>query len=159
MNKDWERGYMDYLKDPNGRHCTPADEPDRSHYFGGWEQAKFDKDNQTVTVDWTKPIQTRGGLKARVLTTDRKGTAYPVVALIEVKAGNEQTNTYTLNGLILTNSTDPYDIINVPPEPVKKSAWLNVYPSGTAFSYPTKERADDVAGTNREACVFIEYTL
>ena len=47
-----------------------------------------------------------------------------------------------------------YDLVDVP---VKHIRWVNVYDIKNPRSHPTKEKADKYAGTNRIACIKIEY--
>lgn len=45
------------------------------------------------------------------------------------------------------------------PPKQKKEMWVNVYPEGEGFGYPTKEKADQVASSDRIACVRLEYEV
>ena len=67
-------------------------------------------------IDWSKPVQTRDGCKARVICTDRKGV-YPIVALVEERGSEESLYTYRVDGRWLADATRPesFDLINVPP--------------------------------------------
>lgn len=106
-------------------------------------------------VDWTKPIQTVGGLPARVVCTDMKGH-YPILVLVE-KGGVESTGLRTLEGRIYDNSFGDRDIINVPPR--KMVHYLNVYRGGLALGiHPNREKADLSAAPGRVACVRVEHT-
>jgi hypothetical protein len=70
-----------------------------------------------VSIDWTKPIQTRNGRKARLLCLDRttETGAYPVVALVTDSAGNENAETFTRDGLFNeTCKQHSINIINAP---------------------------------------------
>lgn len=78
-----------------------------------------------MTLDITKPVQTRDGKPARIVCTDMKGT-FPVVALVTQKSGNEVVNSYDSNGVYHTFSgKSDNDLVNIP-ERVER--WLNVYP-------------------------------
>lgn len=45
------------------------------------------------------------------------------------------------------------------PKTVKREGWVNVYPTGYSYGYPTKEEADHQQGvlTGRVACIRIEW--
>lgn len=45
------------------------------------------------------------------------------------------------------------------PPKQKKEMWVNVYPEGEGYGYPTKEKADQVASSDRIACVRLEYEV
>ena len=68
-------------------------------------------------LDLTKPVQTRDGCKVRILCADRKGTAYPIVGLIEREGGEgvERVVSWTLTGGVINgNCRCIDDLINVP---------------------------------------------
>ena len=52
----------------------------------------------------------------------------------------------------------PESLTWTPPKQ-KKEMWVNVYPEGEGFGYPTKEKADQVASSDRIACVRLEYEV
>jgi hypothetical protein len=60
-------------------------------------------------IDWTKPVQTRDGRKARVICRDLKHEHYSVVALIE-DDDCECVETYRDDGGYWSSSTAPDDI-------------------------------------------------
>jgi hypothetical protein len=74
-------------------------------------------------VDWTKPIQTKDGRKARVICTDVNNVDYPIVCIIKVD-GIEYPFPFTNNGNfhIGINGLNN-DIINVP-EKRTVEGWL-----------------------------------
>lgn len=94
-----------------------------------------------MTLDLTKPVQTRDGRKARIIATDRK-SANPVVALVELvteRGECEMTCSYTLDGSYYTSGTvTKSDLVNVPEEKV----WFyNVYEHRSPM-YPYRTAAD-----------------
>jgi hypothetical protein len=104
------------------------------------------------TVDWNKPIQTRDGQPARLVTVIKGVYGHVVVvnegSVIKVtSAGLFQGEPYT----------DPLDIINVPPKKRTGEAWLNVYPDDAAV-HDTRALADTMANPNRIACVRVQWT-
>jgi hypothetical protein len=69
----------------------------------------------TSKIDFTKPLQTRSGLKVRLISTafelGNLGN-YPVIAEVE----GEGHITYTLTGKHYTGESSEYDLQNVPKE-------------------------------------------
>ena len=117
-------------------------------------------ENKPVTVDWTKPIQTTDGKPARLICSDLKHD-HPYVVATEYN-GKEIFWTVTETGRV--RGSTPGDgksgIINVPE---KRTKYLNIYKKGDIewWSDPLDDRkfADSCAGTNRIACVKVEYTV
>ena len=95
-----------------------------------------------VTVDWTKPVQTKRGTKLRVLCTDAPGV-YPVV----VMAPSGGINKYPL---------ETTRIINVPE---KRTGYINIYENSCGSVQDSRGGADLIAGSNRIACIKVEYTV
>jgi len=93
--------------------------------------------------DPTKPVQTRSGLPARIVCTNRKyvGSSgvetWPIMALYSVK-GNEIAVSCQANGRIRSNEDSPCDLVNVPDI---RYEYQNVYESGrsTAIRSPTQQ--------------------
>lgn len=70
------------------------------------------------------PVQTRDGRKARIISFDKKGTAYPIVVLMQER-GREVTIHVTENGNFYANKEkDDLDLVMAP---VKKGGWINIY--------------------------------
>lgn len=66
-------------------------------------------------IDFSKPVQTRDGRKARVICTDRKYSLYPVIALIEGDNDIENVAVFTKNGHYLyDNGNHQKDLIQAP---------------------------------------------
>lgn len=108
-------------------------------------------------IDFTKPVQTRCGLKARIICTDRKSRGgYHVVALVAVPNEDEATLWFSTDG----ESEVGYQLVNVP---VKHKRWINIYkdtkgdPYLSTHSSSTKGEADANAGLYRIACIEIEF--
>ena len=107
-----------------------------------------------MTIDWTKPLQTRDGRKVRILCRDSKlEPKCPVLGLIEnPRNGLESLETWNENGSIYPQSfldsfsyekTSERDLINVPEERwiyVFKNS-LQTFPSHTAVSAYLKKWA------------------
>lgn len=105
------------------------------------------------SVDWTKPVQTRGGKPVRVLCTDRKNdSGRYVVGLVQV-AGQEYVRLWKMSGSAgerFTASDD--DVINVPEERV---AYMNIYD----FSHPSRKAADIHSSPSRLACKRVVFKV
>jgi hypothetical protein len=79
-------------------------------------------------IDWNKPVQTRAGLKARVLATDLRTDAidrYPVVVGVTDAIGTREQVWYVREDGSVSSlgETSENDIVNVP-EPKRR---FNVY--------------------------------
>lgn len=76
-------------------------------------------------LDLTKPVQTKGGHKARVICTDMRGGKYPVIALVaDNDGGGEILRKYTLDGVYCTSDTwADYNLINVP-ETIEQAVYV-----------------------------------
>lgn len=100
-----------------------------------------------------KPVCTRDGRKVRIISFDRKflfkGVSYPIIALVEDTAKEENIYGYNEKGKVIIENDTPYkdDLMMLPQ---KKEGWVNVYKSherGNTISfivasiYPTKEEA------------------
>ncbi len=108
-----------------------------------------------MSIDWTKPVQTRDGRKVTIYTTTAP-TEHPVHGYVEGWGG---PTFWTSGGLFLGDAESDEDLINVPeaPEP-KRVVWLNMYLDGVGGPYPTKAAAQKWALEHRVACVRVEWT-
>ena len=102
------------------------------------------------------PIQTIGGLPARILCADLvRESGKKLVVAIEC-AGTEHVSVRTLEGKLLGATEDA--VGNLCMQPVKKSYWLNCYPEGSAIAYDTKAMADALANmSQRVACIEVTW--
>ena len=85
-----------------------------------------------MTIDWSKPIQTYDGKKARVLCTDLADSEYPVVVAVSV-GGIEIPDKCTHNGIFPPGSLlrkDPIE--NVPKKKITR--WAHVDGAGAVTS-------------------------
>lgn len=117
---------------------------------------RVNKQNKTMKLDLTKPVQTRDGRKARIICTDAKHIK-PVIALVTEPNTFECVALYGADGNFFADKTleSRNDLVNVP-ETNKLEGWLNVYsstPSCQSRIHPTKEYADDCASEKRLACI------
>lgn len=94
-------------------------------------------------IDVNKPVMTRDGRKARIICSDRvfesqvTSTAYPIVALVEVREGFEAVQAYDEYGRYLGRHRDvddprKTDLLNVP---MMKTGWVNIYESDDDLSW------------------------
>ena len=104
-------------------------------------------------VDWTKPIQTRDGLKARLTGTD---FVRPDGQCMTLEINGDQDCNRFPDG---TAGLEIHDmaIINVPE---KRVVWLNMYPDGMSnFMHQSLDQANKHGNPKREACVRVEYEI
>ena len=73
-----------------------------------------------------KPICTRDGKKARIICFDRKGTIYPIYALIENKDGKEYLMSYTLEGKYINDIEYGESKSDLMMAQEKHEGWINV---------------------------------
>ena len=101
----------------------------------------------------SKKTITRDGKNARIICTDKKGTEYPIVALID-EGREEQFFQCTKNG----KSLSPYtcDLFFAPE---KKEGWINVYKheGENVFSSKAEAEKDGKRFSNYVAAVKIEW--
>ena len=101
------------------------------------------------------PIQTIGGLSARILCADLvRESGKKLVVAIEC-AGTENVSVRTLEGKLLGATEDA--VGNLCMKPIKKSYWLNCYKSGVTFHFATKEEAEYHTGIGRIACLEVAW--
>lgn len=112
-----------------------------------------------MSIDFTKPVQTRDGRKARVICTDVNSKLQAVVAVIEVNAnypGEEIVVSYTSDGNFGMFET-PLDLVNVPE---RHSVWMNEYKKEKCHPFgglsSTRSLCDDVCLTATERTAVIE---
>lgn len=133
---------------PNGKECN---------WYVRREYAHEVKD---VSLDLTKPVQTRGGQAARLIGDYTSGGRKYLLFAIREKSGDESLDSTDENGSYFQDGKESrLDIVNAP-EPAKE-AWVNIYKNAAAdIRYnikSTKEHADKDACPDRIACVKISY--
>lgn len=117
-----------------------------------------------MTFDPTKPPhQTRNGREARIICADLKHPEYQIAAVIIDENGDEEVESYTAGGLLISGEPGgAWDLINVPDKRVLEG-WVNVYGDREIHStcWPTKEMAETNARAGRIACVHVrqEYEV
>lgn len=94
-----------------------------------------------------RSVCTKDGLNARIICFDKKGDAYPIVALVSF--GHEEVAyTYTSEGHFYCGSNDlsPHDLMMAS---VKREGWVNLYKNGRVSNiFDTKEKALDFKSPN-----------
>jgi hypothetical protein len=102
-------------------------------------------------IDWSRPLQTRDGRKARLLGVINSKPFSHVVA-VECR-DVEETRHHTPSGSYWeTIYNSDYDLINAP-ERIKREYWVNVYPSGALSWFNSKESAAFHSGSSVQARV------
>lgn len=146
---EWDGTYWYFGKKPETS-STPAyfqNKPWRDH-----NNIQPEKETTPMPIDFNKPVQTREGRPARVICTDKKGSAYPVWALVMSESGHEEdSHSYTLNGRYFDNGDESeHDLMNVP---VRTERFINFYDGQyDAYSYATLDGANNGACAKR-TCV------
>lgn len=110
-----------------------------------------------MSLDLTKPVQTRDGREVRVYATDGYGS-HPIHGAIK-SVGEWQMVSWQKGGQIYELSAiNRSDLVNVPTPKHKLTAYMNVYKCGTIASFTSRALADRYP-RNRVACipVTVEY--
>lgn len=82
-----------------------------------------------MSIDLTKPVQTRDGRPVRILCADLKGTCWPIVGAVQF-GESESIVRWNCDGQYEYKTggrDDPCDLI---PIPKKHSRWVKVYDCG-----------------------------
>ena len=104
-------------------------------------------------ISMDKEYRTRDGREVRLMCLDKKDEAgYSVVALITEPCGREMLGAFTSDGLYLEGQKSSKDLIEVKPR-IIRYGWLNIYPGYMGRVYGRRKNADDIAGSDRIACV------
>ena len=111
-----------------------------------------------MMVDKDKQYRTKTGFAVRIYATDGGGT-YSVHGAI-LKNGEWGFFRWNKYGVDIYGSHDGDNLVEVKPR-IKRTMWVNVYPESVSLkimsvSWPSKERADNQAMSNRIACAKVE---
>ena len=112
-----------------------------------------------------KPVCTRDGRKARIISFDRKflfnGVSYPIIALVEDTAKEETIYGYNEKGKVIIEHDTPYkdDLMMLPQ---KKEGWINLcknnYGDTLAVGvFPNREEAVSNCPTSYLSTIKIEW--
>lgn len=108
-------------------------------------------EKKPMTIDFTKPLQTRNGLPVTLVSTEGRGRQ-PVMAYI---GDSLEVSRFNLDGM-WRNRDDreehSLDLMNVPETKVR---YTNVYSRSNNFN--SRSEADNYAGPDRIACIRSEY--
>lgn len=89
----------------------------------------------------------------RVLCTDNGGN-FPII----VAYGNGSAHIYTINGQYHTGNHEAVLFLRKKSEgELPEDEYRNIYPSGNSKAYPTLEKVNHYATTNRIAIIHITY--
>lgn len=109
-------------------------------------------------IDWTKPIQTRNGRKARYLGTVNDGSDYPhVVAVASENRPGLENWAFASDSGAVAGISSIYDVVNVP---VIEERWLNVYKASSRacpMPHKTAQDADHYADGQSQGKVKVIY--
>jgi hypothetical protein len=99
------------------------------------------------TLDTGKAVQTRNGLKARIVTLANADPAYPIGAMVTHPNGFEKYETYTREGHVDARSTRSlHDLVNIPTTLVQ---YCNQFADGTLGTF-TDEPTAAPRGSGRD---------
>lgn len=110
-----------------------------------------------MKIEMGKQYKTRDGRDVRVLCIDGPDKNYPVVAAVNNGDGDDYwtPEDFTEDGTYVVDDPGSVnDLIEVKPEITE---YVNIYSDGTHYGYPTKQRADSSADSDRIACIKITY--
>ena len=107
--------------------------------------------------DPNKKVVIRDGRNVRIICTDRKGTAYSVIALCTMSNGSENCCFYFPNGKMHMCEDSHMDLFFAPE---KKEGWINIFrgkynPFTGNIIFVSKEEAEE---SGRHCCGFIYIT-
>ena len=111
-----------------------------------------------MTFDPTKPVQTRDGRKARIVSDKVSRGGYKYIAIISEESGDEWSGTFISDGSYYASGDACHrDLINVPE---KREMWVNVYEGcDILVRHESRDSADSNATGNRIACIRVEYEV
>ena len=102
----------------------------------------------------SKEVVTRDGHSVRIRCTDKKGTIYPVVGLVDI-GSREITLHYTREGENWISKESPRDLFFAPE---KHEGWVNIYPGPITgvVVYKSEEDAKHCANVNAKVIATIK---
>ena len=108
------------------------------------------------------PVIQRCGRPARIVDFALQNEGYPLAVIYADEDGVEHVIEFSVQGKYYDHTREDYHDLMM--APVKKTGWLNVYPSDVPFPvgvcghiYPSQAAADEEAGKYRKACIHIEW--
>lgn len=107
-------------------------------------------------LDITKPVQTRDGKPARIVST-KLGDTYPLGVIATYPDGKEVFYTCVINGKY--NAISSYSVLDLINVPEKRAVWLNIYENNFVIMHTNKESCDSLASPGRIACIEVEFEV
>lgn len=99
-----------------------------------------------MTIEVGQVWITRGGQTARILSTDRKHHAFPIVAVVLTGSDIEAIKEYTECGRYYkhTDQESAFDLIKLAPKKVKIERWICIFKNsgGVIFTMIVNTEAD-----------------
>lgn len=109
-----------------------------------------------MSFDPTKPVQTRDGRKARILTTNLKATSYTLAAAVICFGEEECIYTLLPNGRIDNAAESRMDLINIPEKTIR---FVNVYPGNGSNTLEEAKRVANVNSTGTLEVTIVDGKL
>ena len=102
-----------------------------------------------------RKVVTREGRNARIICTDKKGTDFPIVVLVDF-GDKEETCYYTENGYFIYDGRETNNDLFFAPE--KHEGWINIFhgkdgPLTRNMIFASKEEAEE---SKRHCCGFTQ---
>ena len=107
-----------------------------------------------MTLDLTKPVQTRDGQPVEIITTKGRYPEFPIVGYI---GSSEYLELWALDGSN-RNVRGRADLVNVPKPKRVVDFWVNAYPLSISGVHLSKKLAEINKTGERLDCVHIRYT-
>lgn len=82
----------------------------------------------------SKKYQTKSGLSARIICTDRCDKDYPIVALVKISEKNEMAKYYTNDLKFYITENSDYDLVEIKDKLQKEVSFI-VYSDGAISAY------------------------
>ena len=79
-----------------------------------------------MSIDWSKPLQTKDGRSARVICSNLVNELFPICCAV-MEDGEEHAYTYSVDGRYLKYRSNDLDLVNPVPEPSLLTGFVNVY--------------------------------
>ncbi len=105
-----------------------------------------------MVIDKDKQYRTTDGCDARIYATD--GSLPKPIHGAVYRAGDWVSVNWFGNGREFVKDVSPNDLVEIKPR-IKRTFWVNAYPTGVCGIFDNKESADKYASHKRIACVKI----
>ena len=108
-----------------------------------------------MTLDLTKPVQTRDGRPVKLITPRERNPEFPVTGYIGTLP---YVDMWTLDGRFIPERPNCHDLINIPDPKRVVDFWVNVYPLSISGVHLSKELAEINKTGERLDCIHIRWT-